>query len=71
VFTLEALVAPAAANEIESHRLEFHGRYTHSERYVRSALAAAGFALESLSEETLRQEMDRDVRGYLVVARRK
>jgi predicted TPR repeat methyltransferase len=72
IFTVEALVGSQlqTANEIESHRLEFHGRYSHSERYIRSALAEAGFTLEALTQETLRQELDRDVPGYLVVARR-
>jgi predicted TPR repeat methyltransferase len=64
VFTLEALAGDEAA-----HRLQFHGRYAHSEGYVRDALAAAGLALESLSRETLRQEAEQDVAGFLVVAR--
>lgn len=65
VFTLEAL--PPSET---SYRLQHHGRYAHSEGYVRGALAAAGLAMESLSRETLRQEAEQDVAGFLVVARR-
>jgi predicted TPR repeat methyltransferase len=63
VFTLEALPEGETG-----HRLQFHGRYAHSEGYVRDALAAAGLAIESLSREILRQEAEQDVAGFLVVA---
>ncbi|MEP7242307.1 MAG: tetratricopeptide repeat protein [Gammaproteobacteria bacterium] len=66
IFTVEILAAEDGTN----HKLEAHGRYTHAESYVRSALLSAGFALESLTHETLRQERLQDVPGYLVVARR-
>ena len=65
VFTLESSPADAASD----YRLELHGRYAHCESYVRKALSAAGFELESLSVQTLREERARAVAGYLVVAR--
>jgi predicted TPR repeat methyltransferase len=67
VFTLEALSGHSAAD----HELQVHGRYAHSESYVRAALQAAGFDAESVTYETPRQERERDVRGMRVVARRR
>jgi predicted TPR repeat methyltransferase len=67
IFTLETLDADDDAD----HRLELHGRYAHSEPYVRRALNDAGFELETLTRETLRQERLQDVIGYLVTARRR
>jgi predicted TPR repeat methyltransferase len=66
IFTLETLIAGGSAD----HRLEFHGRYAHSEAYVRRALDAAGFELATLTRETLRQERLQDVIGQLAIARR-
>jgi predicted TPR repeat methyltransferase len=66
IFTLEAL-DPVTTDD---YRLEVHGRYAHSEAYVRRALASAGFTVDSLAHDTLRQERERDVYGYLVIARR-
>ena len=65
------LVFTVEANDDADHRLEFHGRYAHHERYVRAALAAAGFEIDALTHETLRQEREQDVRGFLAVARRR
>jgi predicted TPR repeat methyltransferase len=67
VFTLEALRGDSAAD----HQLQMHGRYAHGESYVRETLATAGFDTESITYETLRQERERDVRGFRVVARRR
>jgi predicted TPR repeat methyltransferase len=39
VFTVESLPATSS----QDYRLETHGRYAHTERYLRSALIAAGF----------------------------
>jgi predicted TPR repeat methyltransferase len=66
IFTLEAL-DPAAT---KSYRLEVHGRYAHSENYVRSALGAADFRVGVLTRDTFRKERDRDAPGFLVVARK-
>ena len=59
IFTLEALSADA------NYRLEAHGRYAHSERYARRALEAAGFTLDALTPETLREERGLPVPGLL------
>jgi predicted TPR repeat methyltransferase len=65
-FTLERLddAAPGV-----SHRLETHGRFTHSEDYVRSALARAGFVASTFETRILRWERGAEVRGHLVWAR--
>jgi predicted TPR repeat methyltransferase len=66
IFTLESL--SDAANE--EHRLQFHGRYAHTERCIRRALQDAGFQVESLTREVLRQERLEPVNGFVVAARR-
>jgi predicted TPR repeat methyltransferase len=64
IFTLESLRGD------EDHRLQFHGRYAHSETYVRRAMRDAGLAIESLAHETLRRERLEPVNGFVVTARR-
>jgi predicted TPR repeat methyltransferase len=64
IFTVEALTGTW------DHRLELTGRFSHSEQYLRRALAMTGFTVSSLTRETLREERARGVPGYLVVARR-
>jgi predicted TPR repeat methyltransferase len=66
-FTLEA---SDAAHPDAPYRLEPHGRYSHTESYVREELAAAGFTTAALSYETLRRERGQEVHGYAVLARR-
>jgi predicted TPR repeat methyltransferase len=66
IFTLEAL-DPSVT---EDYRLEFHGRYAHSESYVRRALATAGFRIDTLTRETFRAERDQQVPGFLIIARK-
>jgi predicted TPR repeat methyltransferase len=51
------------------YRLEHHGRYAHQRRYVRSTLAAAGFADIEMHDEILRLEGGKGVSGLLVSAR--
>jgi predicted TPR repeat methyltransferase len=61
---------------VESHteadgapfRLNHHGRYSHSEDYVRDVLGAAGYRIDSLRDEVLRMETGKEVRGYVVRA---
>jgi predicted TPR repeat methyltransferase len=65
IFTLEALDTGAS----DDYRLEVHGRYAHRENYVRNALAATNFLVDELTRDTYRTERDRDVPGFLVVAR--
>ena len=66
IFTLESLNVDTDAD----HQLQFHGRYAHSEQYIRRALQNAGLSLESMASETLRQERLDPVNGFLVIARR-
>jgi predicted TPR repeat methyltransferase len=67
IFTLEA--SPRDESETD-FRLEPHGRYTHSEKYVRRELVDAGFEVTSLRNENVRREGERWVDGWLVVATR-
>jgi predicted TPR repeat methyltransferase len=66
VFSVESLGTESDA----AYRLESHGRYAHSERYVRNALDAAGFSLASLEHAALREERGQPVNGMIVVARK-
>jgi predicted TPR repeat methyltransferase len=50
--------------------LQFHGRYSHTERYVRDALASAGLHVREIEPEALRLELGEPVAGLLVVAER-
>ena len=65
IFTLEALDPGAPVD----YRLEVHGRYTHSESYVRRALAAANFGIDPFTRDTFRKERDQEVPGFLIIAR--
>lgn len=51
--------------------LALHGRYGHSEAYIRAQLNGADLALVSLEPVTLRAEEGEDVRGLLVAGTRK
>jgi predicted TPR repeat methyltransferase len=66
-FTAERL-EPGPAGE--RHRLEPHGRYSHSEAYLRESLAAVGFTAVELTPEILRRERGEEVRGHVVLATR-
>jgi predicted TPR repeat methyltransferase len=50
------------------YRLNAHGRYSHSEGYVRSVCRDCGLRLDSLRREVLRQEMGQPVAGLLFEA---
>lgn len=52
-----------------SYRLATHGRYGHSEEYVRAALEAAGFGGIAIEKGVLRRERGSDVMGLVVLAR--
>ncbi len=60
--------ADSGARE-RSYRLETHGRYSHTEAYVRAVLAAAGFGGVSIEGGVLRRERGSDVLGLVVLAR--
>jgi predicted TPR repeat methyltransferase len=67
VFTVER----SAGEDAEpGYRCTMQGRYRHSERYLRSELAAAGMAIEELRTVSLRMNHGDPVSGFLVVARR-
>src|SRR6267142_1056924 len=66
VFTLEH-----EANEAQApagYRIHPHGRYSHTESYVRSTLADAGFELLELEKANLRREGAAYVNGLVVAA---
>lgn len=65
LFTVEALPADAT----EPYKLLVHGRYAHSDQYVRRCLEEAGFEILELRSEVLRMERLQEVAGFLVVAR--
>lgn len=67
VFTLES------ASEAEAplgFRINPHGRYSHTEAYVRAVLAAAGLTPRRVTAVHLRLERKKPVEGLLVVAAR-
>lgn len=66
VFTVEALMD----DDVIGHRLLPHGRYGHSETYLRRRLGHVGFAAVALDQATLRQEAGQPVVGWVVTARR-
>jgi predicted TPR repeat methyltransferase len=66
VFTLEAL----ADGQAGPHRLQDNGRYAHDGAHARAVFETAGLAVDAPVEAVLRDEGQRPVRGWLVVARR-
>jgi predicted TPR repeat methyltransferase len=66
VFTVERL-EPALSGG--AYRLETHGRYSHSEGYVREAAAGAGFGAIASETQVLRRERGKDVVGHLVLCK--
>jgi predicted TPR repeat methyltransferase len=66
VFTVEQGADDGAD---DGYRLHGHGRYSHTERHVRQALAAAALAPVALEAVTLRLEAGKPVGGLLVAAR--
>ena len=68
VFTVE-LTAGQDAPAAPEFQLHAHGRYSHTESYVRQVLAAAGLEPLQLDQVVLRKEATRPVAGLLVGAR--
>ena len=52
------------------YQLELHGRYSHRPDYVTRLLAASCYTLQSLEPIVIRRELNTDVAGIAVVARR-
>ncbi len=67
VFTVEDMGQP---NDL-GYQLKLHGRFCHTEEYVRKTLAEADFAVEAISHANLRKERGKPVAGLVVTASRK
>jgi predicted TPR repeat methyltransferase len=67
VFTLEHASDEQAPS---GFRINPHGRYSHTEAYVRAVLAAAQLAARQVTPVHLRVELSQPVEGLLVVAAR-
>jgi predicted TPR repeat methyltransferase len=68
LFTLEHATDESQAPG--GYRIHPHGRYSHTEPYVRKTVADAGFELVDVEKPFLRREGESYVRGLLVLARR-
>jgi predicted TPR repeat methyltransferase len=69
IFTVERLdPGREPASGKPSYRLEPHGRYSHSEGYVRALLEEAGFGAISIETGVLRWERGAEVAGLIVLA---
>ncbi len=66
-FAVEARPADVTGPD---YRLEPHGRYSHHPDYVTQLLTASGFTLRKIDDVVLRRELNADVAGIAVVARR-
>jgi len=67
VFTLERVDKSVSQN----YKIHPHGRFSHSEIYIRSVLRSNGLAMIKLEKVMLRYEAGVPVDGFLVVARKK
>ena len=67
-FTLER--AADESELAEGYRIQPHGRYSHTEAYIRASLAGAGCELIELEKAHLRREGIAYVEGLVVLARR-
>lgn len=65
VFTVEHSLAEDRQADFRLHN---HGRYSHSEDYVRAALGSAGLKVVSIDEDILRNEFKEPVSGLVVLA---
>ena len=64
-FSLEALMEDG-----KDYQLHIHGRYSHAKAYVLGQLAAHGFAVVTIEQQVLRQELIESVQGWIVTATR-
>ena len=67
IFTVERA---EDADAPQGHRINPHGRYSHTREYVERTLAKAGFAERDLADDILRQEGGAPVRGLVITARK-
>ncbi len=68
LFTLEHAINEADA--LEGYRIHPHGRYSHTETYVRKTLAETDFEVIAIDKEHLRREGGAYVAGLVTLARR-
>jgi predicted TPR repeat methyltransferase len=67
--TLIFTVEEAAESEApEGHRINPHGRYSHTRSYVERTLSNAGFARVEVQNDVLRHEAGHPVKGLVVTA---
>lgn len=55
----------------EGFQIHPHGRYSHTEEYLRTVLDAAGFEVRELGKEVLRKELGQPVAGLVASAAKK
>ena len=55
----------------EAYRLQYHGRYSHTQEYLTQTVADAGLILDHIAQIVPRTESGKPVAGTLVVARKK
>ena len=67
IFTVERAEDTAAP---QGHRINPHGRYSHTYDYVDRTLAGAGLVERTLRDDVLRQEGGGPVKGLVVTARK-
>jgi predicted TPR repeat methyltransferase len=65
-----AFTVERASDAPAGYRINPHGRYSHTDPYVRSALTAAGLTPVMIAAGYLRMEAKKPVAGLLVIARR-
>ncbi len=65
IFTLEKLEESDSA---DGFRLHLHGRYSHTETYLRTLLTQAGFSIHGIETAVLRKERGEQVTGMVVTA---
>ncbi len=65
IFTLEKLDDNPSGKNFQ---LNLHGRYSHTELYVRNVLSNAGFAIKLIENAVLRNERKEQVAGLVVTA---
>ena len=56
-------------DDVQTYRIQPHGRYSHSRNYVERVLGQAGFAAAHVVGAILRRERGTDVEGWVVHAR--
>lgn len=68
VFTLEVAADERTAS---GYVLNPHGRYSHTESFVRSTLVKSGFTVNEIRHDSLRLEMSLPVQGFVITAQKK